>query len=186
MGAAATERALAWVLGDQNPAGQSTHVISAGFCGALVEQLAVGDVIQPDEVIDTEGGHWALGHSRQVPTRLLSVSVPILTVEDRLALHHRFAAVAVDMESASAARCCERAGVPFASVRAVSDGLDSAVSADLSSALAGEHINLPRLALAVLRRPSLVGELRRLARQTRAAARALAPAIVRQLSHMNE
>jgi adenosylhomocysteine nucleosidase len=203
MGAAATERALAWALGEDNPCGRPTLIISAGFCGALIGDLAVGDVIRADEVIDTTGGSWVVmaivagqtsihtcmwpcapasakpqAAETTKPLRLLSVSAPILTAEERLALHDRYAAVAVDMESARAACCCAEAGVPFVSIRAVSDGLDTPVSADLSAALAGERISLPRLAFAVACRPALVVELARLARQSRMAAQSLATGLM--------
>jgi nucleoside phosphorylase len=177
-------------------------VVSAGFCGGLVQELAVGDVIWADEVIDSEGGirqvtsrasgRAAVGGcsdprlpasakpqaaAKRMPLRLLSVSAPILTADDRRALHERFGAVAVDMESAAVAGRCEETGVPFTSVRAVSDGLDTPISAHLALAVAGERIRPGKLALAVLRRPSLIVELHRLARQSQTAAKALAEAL---------
>jgi hypothetical protein len=101
-----------------------------------------------------------------------------MTAEERRALHLHFGAVAVDMETAHVARLCREDGVPFVSLRAVSDEMDTPLSADLASALTGERVSLPRLALAVVRRPALVGELRRLARQTRVAADALAQRVM--------
>jgi nucleoside phosphorylase len=206
MGGAATERALAWTLGEHSPAGRPKLVVSAGFCGALVGDLCVGDTILPDEVMESEGRIWAIaasnfhheaveGHisvgapvsakpqaaeSHQVrsattrPVRLLTVSAPILTAEQRLAFHARSGAIVVDMESANAARCCADVGVPFLSLRAVSDGLDAIVPTDLSAAVCGEEVSLLKLACAVVHRPSLVVELARLARQSRVAARSLA------------
>jgi hypothetical protein len=93
-------------------------------------------------------------------------------------LHDRFGAVAVDMESAPAAHLCKQRIVPFISLRAVSDGMDTPVSPDLSAALSGERVSLLRLALAVTIRPLLVVELARLARQSRMASQALAKSLV--------
>jgi nucleoside phosphorylase len=189
MGHAATERALAWALGGQAPFDRPDQVVSAGFCGALIENFSVGDLLHADEVIDSMAhslpldGSRAAGFMRAVRIgmnpaarcgRLLSVAKPVVSSADRQALHRETGALAVDMETATAARCCAEAGIPFASLRAVSDAVDSPISPELSAAFSGEHVSLRRLALAVLRRPSLLVELARLARQSRVASEALA------------
>jgi hypothetical protein len=189
MGRAATEHALAWALGGHAPFHRPDQVISAGFCGALVENFSVGDLLIADEVFDSAGPVWPIDGRRTANfvdsartgmnpaarrVRLLSVATPVLSLAERQALHQETGALAADMETATAARCCAEAGVPFASLRAVSDALDTPISPALSAALSGEHVRLRRLALTVLCRPSLVVELARLARQSRAASQALA------------
>src|SRR5262249_39229455 len=56
MGEPATERALGWLLG-QRPA----HIVTAGYCGSLVPERKVGEVVAPAEVVDTGGERWSLG-----------------------------------------------------------------------------------------------------------------------------
>jgi nucleoside phosphorylase len=189
MGRPATERALAWALDSHAPFHRPDQIISAGFCGALVENFSVGDLLIADEVFDSAGLFWPIPGRPTADSldcvpigikpaarrgRLLSVAAPVLSLAERQALHRETGALAVDMETATAARCCAEAGIPFASLRAVSDALDTPISRALSAALSGEHVSLRRLALAVIRWPSLVVELARLARQSRAASEALA------------
>src|SRR5262249_30969626 len=79
-------------------------------------------------------------------------------------------AVAVDMECAVVARACTEAGIPFGCVRAISDEADNALSPHIASLLAGEHVSLPRVIMAIVRQPALLPELLRLAGDTRGAA----------------
>jgi hypothetical protein len=62
-------------------------------------------------------------------------------------------------------------------VRAVSDAADEALSPRLAGLVAGGRVRPLRLAAYLVRRPTAVGELRRLARATRRAADRLAPAL---------
>jgi nucleoside phosphorylase len=134
------------------------RVISAGFCGGLVQDARVGDVV--------------LGSDS-----LVTVDRPVVTVAERRALHAATGARVVDMESAVIARRCAVAGVAFESVRVVSDDLEHPLPADLMPALSGEQIVPHRLLAAVWRRPGLVADLWRLAKYSRLAANRLAGAL---------
>jgi hypothetical protein len=96
---------------------------------------------------------------------------------EKRALGERYGAAAVDMETAAVARACGRAGVPFGCVRAISDDVDTPLSPRLAALLAGGRVSPLRLLGQVARAPGLVGELWRLARQTRLAARQLGRAL---------
>ena len=74
------------------------------------------------------------------------------------------------MESAAVAAACAARGVPFLAVRAVSDAVDTALSPELVRLLAGGHVSVRRALLALVRKPSLLREFRRLARDTKIAA----------------
>jgi adenosylhomocysteine nucleosidase len=207
MGAAAAERALSWVLRNGRI---PDRVVSAGFCGGLADAARIGALIQPAEVVDPEGRSWQLSlvrpavprlcqpceatplpdisHARLTQPwhgvlsgRLVSAASPVLGREARQALQRRTRAVVVDMETATLARLCEEAGVPFACLRAVSDDGNTLLSPALSDALSGERVCVFGLLRAVLRRPWLVVELMRLARQSRIAAAALAQGLPRLL-----
>jgi adenosylhomocysteine nucleosidase len=183
MGAAATERALAWALRETNPLGRPARVVCAGFCGALVDGLEVGALLQPDEVVAGRGTDWQsvlplmvgriANPSSPLRGRLVTVQHPVLRRQARRELHQRCGAVAVDMESFTAVRLCRQAGVPLLCLRAVSDTAEASFPAALATALQGEKVHLFRLALAVLRRPWLVRNLIQLAQQSRLAAEAL-------------
>src|SRR5207253_1577357 len=93
-------------------------------------------------------------------------------------LHH---ADAVDMESAAVAEVCIAKGVPFRAVRAVSDAVDTALSPELVRLLAGGRVSAWKAVRALVRKPALLGEFRRLARDTKLAAKKLADELVKIL-----
>jgi adenosylhomocysteine nucleosidase len=187
LGAAAVERALGWALGGP-PFGNVPYrpklVLSAGFSGALRPDLRVGDLVLATEVIDTEGHRWPATWPGELPPgewrpplrrgRLLTVPALAGGAGEKQGLGERFGALAVDMETAAVARLCHKREVPFGCLRAVSDDVDTPLSPQLVGLLKGGRVAPLRLAAALAQRPALAGELWRLARNTRAAARQLA------------
>lgn len=92
-------------------------IISAGFCGSLVEDLNVGDIVVSD---------FADGKIFYSP-RLL------YTYEDKVAVHREHdKALVVDMESEGISAVARKHGVPFAAIRAVSDGLNDEIPGPLA------------------------------------------------------
>jgi nucleoside phosphorylase len=162
-------------------------ILAAGFAGALHPSFRVGDVLLATEVADLAGNHWPatwpaepLSGEWRPPLhrgRLLTSARMIGDPAEKLTLGRQHDAVAVDMESAIAAELCSRQGVPFGSLRAISDDAHTALSPRLVSLLAGGRASLWRLLLALARSPRLVGELWRLARHTRLAAEQLGQAL---------
>ena len=82
-------------------------LLSTGFCGALVPDLKIGDLITD---------------------RLATVSIPVRTVAERTALAERASARAVDMETQSIVEAGTRRGVPIRIVRVVSDTIHDDLS----------------------------------------------------------
>jgi nucleoside phosphorylase len=76
------------------------ELVSMGFCGALVPELHVGDL---------------------VTDRIITVDTPARTPEERQALTRRANAVAVDMETRAVVESGTRLGVPIRVLRVVSD-----------------------------------------------------------------
>jgi hypothetical protein len=66
-------------------------------------------------------------------------------------------------------------------LRAISDAAGEGLSPELARLLAGDKVSVRRVVGAVVRRPRLIGELLRLERSTRHAARNLASALWRLL-----
>jgi nucleoside phosphorylase len=188
IGAGATEQALWWLwnLNGANRGLRPRGILAVGFAGALSPALLVGDLLWASEVIDQAGNRWRTtwpGASFVDPDlgwhygRLLTADALVgdPAAKQRLAAEH--GAIAVDMESATIARMCAEQGVLFGCLRAVSDGSATHLSPELVGLLQGGRPSPWRVLTAVLRRPGLVGELRRLARNTRCAARQLARGI---------
>jgi adenosylhomocysteine nucleosidase len=152
-------------------------IIAAGFCGALQPDLKVGDVVIASEVIDQSGHSWPISgkidHLEQRKLRLLTVNHLIATAADKKRLGEVHKADVVDMETATVAELCTARGVPFMAVRAVSDAVDTELSPQLVRLLSGGHVSAWKAIRALVGKPSLLGEFRRLAKDTRLAARKL-------------
>jgi adenosylhomocysteine nucleosidase len=190
MGAASTEAAVQWLLSRpvlDNVPYRPKLVLSAGFAGALQDRFHVGDILLATEVTDSDGtcrpatwpgelppGEWRPPLHRG---RLLTLPRLVSDPQEKAALGQRHQAAAVDMESATAARLCHRQGVPFGSVRAVSDDVNAPLSPQLVALLEGGRVSWLHLLAALARSPRLGGELRRLAVHTRFAAKQLAAAL---------
>lgn len=82
-------------------------VISAGFCGALIEDLKIGDVI----ISDLNDG------------KIFCSDCTLFTYDEKAAVHREHKAIVVDMESESVASVARRYGITFIAIKAVSDGL---------------------------------------------------------------
>jgi adenosylhomocysteine nucleosidase len=180
-GAAAMERTLAWLLSGPRIDGTPYRprlVVSAGFSGAVLPGLRVGDLIVAEDVCDSDGvrqtATWPAGAVPYRRGRLLTVPHIIGSPEEKRRLAQGSGAAAVDMETAVVARLCGEAGVPFGCLRAISDDADMYLSESLLALLQGGRVKSGRLLAAVLRRPSLIAELLRLGAHTRKAAWELA------------
>jgi adenosylhomocysteine nucleosidase len=159
-------------------------VISAGFCGALVPDAVVGDLVLGTEVLDLQGRAWSVSPApefrgglqgvRLHHGRLLSVPAVVTEPAEKRRLGDQRAALAVDMETAAVAEFCTRLAVPFACLRAISDNYDTHLSPQLHGLLQSDRVSTLRVLLALIRRPAMIGELCRLARDSRLAARHLA------------
>lgn len=132
-------------------------VIAAGFCGALAPGLRVGDVVSTPRIVTVDALVADPGAKRR--------------------LADRTGAAAVDMESAAVEEACAARGVPFRAVRAVSDTADAALSPELVRLLSGGRVSPWKAAVALAGKPALLGEFRRLARDTKVAAGHLARAL---------
>jgi nucleoside phosphorylase len=169
MGAAATERALDALL-----ARRPAAVLHMGVAGALRRELGPGEAVLITAAA-RGGERLECPPAPALAARLLaagaregeSVTVDAAVGDPArkcaLALRHPTALV-VEMETWWAARSASAAGVAFAGVRVVVDGLDQTLP-DLSSAL--DEVGNPRplrLAATLLRRPGTVRHLPALGR----------------------
>jgi adenosylhomocysteine nucleosidase len=190
VGAQRTENVVQWL--SQGPLlGKVPYVpkvvVSAGFAGAVQENLQAGDVLLATEVIDLDGNRWPATWPGDLPGgdwkpvlhrgRLLTVPRLVATPQDKAELGRKHDAQGIDMESAVVARMCNRSGIPFGCVRAISDDVRTALSPRLVSLLSAGRVSPWRLLLALGREPRIALELGRLAKQTRRAANQLGLAL---------
>ena len=182
-----TQRALEWVLSKPllgNLPYEPKVVVSAGFAGALHDEFQIGDLLLATDVVDPAGKSWPVPWPKSLPEgkwqpplrrgRLLTTSQFISEPAQKRSLGQSHQALAVDMESATVASICSRKQVPFGCLRAISDPVDAPVSREVMTLLEGANISWLRLGILLAHSPSKAGELWRLGKATRMAARQLA------------
>ena len=172
MGSVAAEAVLEWMLAKPmlgNLAYRPKCVIAAGFAGALREEQRVGDVILATEVRTASGECWPTTWPGELPPgewrpplhrgRLLCAEQLIGDPETKRKLGIEHEALAVDMESAAVARLCQKQGIAFGCVRAISDAVHTPLSPELAKLLSAGRVSPLRLLLLLARRPRIAGEL---------------------------
>ena len=150
-------------------------LISAGFAGASVAQLQVGDTVFPAVVVDTRDGsrretamrHAVSNRALQAPTVLASYPAIASSARKRQ-LRKSYGAHLVDMEGASVARAAEAHGLEFVAVKAISDELDFEIGG-LDRLVRDGQMATGSVVLYFLARPWLWPKMVRLARNTRLA-----------------
>ena len=98
-------------------------LISAGFAGALNDQLNVGDLLlaQNFSTAELSKARSLLVNLPLHVANLLTVPLMIDSNEERNKIARATGAAAVDMETEFIARACAEHGVPLLSLRAISD-----------------------------------------------------------------
>jgi len=163
--------------------------ISAGLCGSVSDEAAVGDVHVAEGILSLADGNFELVYGPEdgllvSPAALAGLKSSILISSDRVlvtssekrAVHERRpGAATVDMESAGAARAAREAGIPFMAIKAVSDGHEEDLPVDFNRFTKEDgSMKIARLVLHVLTHPRKIAPLRRLSRNSKAAADNLA------------
>jgi len=164
-------------------------IILAGLAGALREDISKGYAYVATRVIDDAGHSWrptgiAEGDlpGPSGPT-IISTLHTITTTQDKRALAARSGADLVDLESAAFAEAASATGRRWAIVRGVSDGLHDAVPEDIDEWVDEQgRTRTSAVIAAILRRPALVGEVRRLRADSIKAMNAVAGVIDSMLS----
>ncbi|MEJ2288424.1 MAG: hypothetical protein P8Y02_07215 [Deinococcales bacterium] len=164
-------------------------VLSLGFAGALVDGLAVGDLMvsirlhvdsaMPEDALypdlawlarlsasAEEGGVRARRGESVTVTRMVTEPA------QRRRLARRYGADVVDMEGYWLARACAAKGLPFVSVRAVSDTVEEHHPV-LEQALDDGRLRIGRAVRGFAARPREMAKLPRLAANARRASAAL-------------
>jgi adenosylhomocysteine nucleosidase len=178
-------------------------LISCGFCGGIDPDLKVGDVVVAMAVVIVSGTQieavpveipaacnnfvirQAAGGARVFGG--LFASTPTIIPKLRLAalLPSGSKCQVVEMESAAIAIIAVENGIPFAGIRAVSDPFDEELDFSLEELCDKQmRIRIPRILLTILRKPHIIPQLIRLARNSRVAGASLSQAVERFLAFM--
>jgi len=155
-------------------------VVSAGTCGALAPELAVGELVVPELVVDRTGQRWPTAKIRRLPSAgtLLSIRDVIETPAEKSRLWLETGARAVDMESAAILTWAAERGAVGAVVRAVSDSADRGIPAAVAASVADDgRVSPLRAVTAALARATTISGLMELRASTEAALKSVAGAL---------
>jgi nucleoside phosphorylase len=152
-------------------------LVSTGFCGALVPDLQIADILVATEVVTGDTRYPAAPIQSGRPYRLGVVRTSFRvaqTVEERRKLRAT-GADAVEMEASAVAECAHRHSLPFYCVKVVTDLAGETMANDFNRALREDgHFDTIVLLKGSLRNPfARVPELLRLRRRCARAAQAL-------------
>jgi nucleoside phosphorylase len=158
-------------------AGPADIVVTSGMAGGLDPGLAIGEL-----VFDADPGFplvEAFGRVKARPARFCGSDRVVSTAAAKSALREATGADVVDMESAVIRELCGERGIPGATLRAISDRADEELPIDFSEVVGpDEQVRLGKLALALLRSPSRIPALVRLAATMNRVGERLAAALV--------
>lgn len=158
------ERARLAVLASPLP----SAVCSIGFCGALEESLAIGDVFVADAVVTQNSRRTIAVCTESSATGPLFSAASIAQTAVAKRILRKSGAAAVEMEAAGALDAADELGVPFYCIRAVSDLAAEDFANDFNRFLMPDgRLNIAGLvANAFLNPLKRFGELFRLSRRT--------------------
>ena len=167
----------------------ATALMSFGLAGALDSSLRPGDLVLPESIygnrlLPIDLG-WRARLQQLLPVRLrvaggmLAASSKVLTsATAKLELAQATGACAVDMESGAVAEAAAHAGLPFLTVRAISDPVEFSPPSILLGAIRRDGSpDLMRLLPLLLRRSVTLGTLLRLGVDSRAACSTLSTVV---------
>lgn len=159
-------------------------LVSFGTAGALSGDVKSGDIIVPDNIIDSNGNAHALSSPWRDKALQQLGACPatvhaggmactdsvIASVADKHALHEKTAAIAVDMESALITTAAHRHGLPTLVIRIIVDEANVTIPAKiLAITNAYGQVAIPALLGSILLQPMLIRELLKLGKAFNAA-----------------
>jgi adenosylhomocysteine nucleosidase len=153
-------------------------VICAGYGGALVAEMQLGEI-----VIDARGAKLE-GRFNARAGKIFTAANVAESVAEKQRLGHETGALAVDMETAVVAEVCEPAGIPVIGVRAISDRMEEAVPVPMDYWFDLERQRPRVLALLgfLARNPGRIAPVARFVRGLAPARAALAKTLVKIVS----
>lgn len=162
-------------------------VLSFGIAGGLDPSLSAGDIVIATGVI-ANGARWAAhpaladqlaaslaaGGVKSKRADIAGVDAPLLTPSDKSATRLATGAAAVDMESHVACEFAARHGLMFAALRIICDPATRSIPAGVANALTPDgEVDTFAVLADLLKRPTQIAALPRLANEARASFRVL-------------
>jgi adenosylhomocysteine nucleosidase len=167
-------------------------ILSCGFSGALVPEVALGHVVMANAICDQHGNELTIDlnlpgnpKSGVHVGRLLTADDIVRRVDDKKQLAEKHQALAVDLESLAVAQVCRERGIRFMAVRVISDDLSADLPEEIMSLVGSTgSVRFGAALGAVFKRPSSVKEMWKLREKAHRASETLADfldGVLRQL-----
>jgi nucleoside phosphorylase len=157
-------------------------LISAGFAGALDNDLKIGDLLLAENfsTVQLSETRTSLSGLHVHIANLLTVPALIDSHEERNKLALKSGAVAADMETEFIARACAACGIPLLSLRVISDTPHNRfpAPANVLFDIERQQTRMLKLATHLLAHPSRIPRLVHFARRIAHARKTLATALV--------
>ena len=157
-------------------------LISAGFAGALNDQLHVGDLLLAKNfsTVEFSAARSVLSSLSIHTADLLTVSSMIEAGEERIKIAQATGAAGVDMETEFIARACAERAIPLLSLRVISDTPREPFPAPATVLfdMERQRTSIMNLGLHLLKHPSAIPRLITFSRKIARAREILANAIV--------
>jgi adenosylhomocysteine nucleosidase len=161
--------------------------VSVGLSASLVPELSPGDIVGASEIVTASspfnthpcdpGLIEDVSKINFRTGKFAAASKTVITSLEKREIARASGAIALDMESGGAARGSIEAGVPFISIRAISDGLDEDLPADFNLLMPEGKMRWGRFIVYFMTRPAKIAPLMRLGRNSRLARERLGDAI---------
>ncbi len=162
-------------------------LVSFGFAGGIDKTIAPGSIVLASEIRSGRqetlptNSTWRQAVRSRLGSDVEVIEAPIAAVDkivtqasDKTRLRYKTGAVAIDMESLAVGQAAADADLPFIVIRAVCDpALQSLPVMALEAVDENGRLRLWKIFFSLVRHPGQLGELRRLALNTRSAANAL-------------
>ncbi len=141
------------------------RVVVFGITGAVDDEIAIGSLIIPEKVINSETGA-EFTPSPHPDARGVMWTTNVITPAHELPALIERGVVSLDMETAAIAECCETRGIPWSVYRTISDRATDGQITEEVFKLANQDgtPNLKRVAAFFLKHPQKLPAMMRLAK----------------------
>ena len=168
MGKANAAQSIRAALASNRP----SLVITSGFAGGLNPQLSTGDVVFSADDYEIQNRLIAAGAREG---RFHFADHVAVTAQEKWSLWQQTGADAVEMESQIIRDICRAQTIPSATVRVILDQAGEDLPLNFNALMTPDmKLDSSKLALAILKSPGKIAALRRLQKQSKAAAGKLA------------
>lgn len=154
-----------WVKNNCATINKSTLIL-AGLAGGLRDGLLAATAHVANKVIDEQGNSWMPTikmSEKSSPVTIISTRHVVVNPQAKRALAERSGADIVDLESAGFAAAASANDCQWAIVRGISDGVDDSLPSDIDQWVDSKGSTIPNAVVgSILRRPAVLGDIRKM------------------------